>query len=141
MYSKGGGGGEQEDESDDCRSGGGGGMPLPPVFPVTGENDVLVIEDPVKVANGLGMGLGSCLSFALYADKLVGREETLKASGGVTDLVSSLGLYKKKSNNNTSDQRKRKFPFKTNNSHILILETQLPINAILTKIINSQGNW
>ena len=95
MYSKGGGGGEQDDDSEDCKSGGGGGMALAPVFPVKGENEVLVTKDPVRsglTAKGLGMGLGNCLSFVLYGDKLVGREETLKASGGVTDFVNSLGL-------------------------------------------------
>lgn len=95
MYSNGGGGGEHDDDSDDCNSGGGGGIVLPPVFPVKGENEVLVAEDPVRsglTAKGLGIGLGNCLSFVRYGDKFVGREETRKASGGVTDLVSSLGL-------------------------------------------------
>ena len=98
MYSKGGGGGEHDDDSEDCTSGGGGGMLLlvpPPEFPIKGDTEVLVTEDSVRTgltAKGLGMGLGNCLSFVLYDDKFVGREETRKASGGVTDLVSSLGL-------------------------------------------------
>lgn len=68
MYSRGGGGGEQDDDSDDCNKGGGGGMTLSTEFPVNGENEVLVTEVPVRVgltANGLGMGLGNCLSFDL----------------------------------------------------------------------------
>ena len=66
MYSSGGGGGEQDGDSNDCNRGGGGGMIPPPTFPVNGENEVLVNEVPVRVgltANGLGMGLGNCLSF------------------------------------------------------------------------------
>lgn len=99
MYSRGGGGGEHDDDSDDCNKGGGGGMILLPALPVKGENEVLVTEAPVRVgltAKGLGMGLGNCLSFDLKADKFVGREDTRKANGGVTDLVSSLGLCKTK---------------------------------------------
>lgn len=95
MYSRGGGGGEQDDDSDDWNRGGGREMTLSPPLPVKGEYEVLVTEAPVKVgltAKGLGMGLGNCLSFDLYADKFVGRQDTLKANGGVTDLVSSLGL-------------------------------------------------
>lgn len=95
MYSNGGGGGEQDDESDDCKRGGGEGKELPTASPAKGENDVLVFEEPVRAgltAKGFGIGLGSCLSFALCDDKFVGREDTLKASGGVTDLVMSLGL-------------------------------------------------
>lgn len=95
MYSRGGGGGEHDDDSDDCNKGGGGGMILLPALPVKGENEILVTEAPVRVgltAKGFGMGLGNCLSFDLKADKFVGREDTRKANGGVTDLVSSLGL-------------------------------------------------
>ena len=68
MYSSGGGGGEHDDDSDDCNRGGGGGMIPSPAFSINGENEVLVTKVPVRVgltANGLGMGLGNCLSFAL----------------------------------------------------------------------------
>ena len=95
MYNSGGGGGEHEVDSAGCNSGGGGGMPSSPVpqAPV-GNNEVLLVEAPVSggfTANGFGMGLGSCLSFALQPVQFVGREDTRKASGGVTDLMSSLG--------------------------------------------------
>ena len=43
-------------------------MILSPALPVKGENEVLVTEAPVRLgltANGLGMGLGNCLSFDL----------------------------------------------------------------------------
>lgn len=69
MYSKGGGGGEHEDDSAGCNGGGGGGMALSPVLLIpVGENEVLLVEVPVRegfTAKGFGMGLGSCLSFAL----------------------------------------------------------------------------
>lgn len=95
MYNRGGGGGEHEDDSTGCNNGGGGGMALPPALLIpVGENEVLLFEAPVRegfTAKGFGIGLGSCLSFALWNDQFVGRDDTRKASGGVTDFVSSLG--------------------------------------------------
>ena len=95
MYSNGGGGGEQDDESDDCTRLGGGGMEQEPTLLAKGEDDVFVCKEPARVgltAKGFGIGRGSCLSFTLCDDRLVGREDTLKANGGVTDFVRSLGL-------------------------------------------------
>ena len=102
MYSRGGGGGEHEADSVGCKSGGGGGVASFPVLTATvGENEVLLVVFPVReglTAKGLGMGLGSCLSLNLHPVQVVGREETRKASGGVTDLVRSRGSCKSKRN-------------------------------------------
>lgn len=98
MYSRGGGGGEHEDDSAGCKRRGGGGVALLPVLTVTmGENEAPLVVFPARdglTAKGLGMGLGSCLSLPLHPVQFVGREETRKASGGVTDLVSSRGSCK-----------------------------------------------
>lgn len=78
MYRRGGGGGEDEDDSIECNKAGEEGTEhaLPANVGIT--------------ANGFGIGLGSCLSFALEEVQFVGRAEILKASGGVKDFVDSL---------------------------------------------------
>lgn len=78
MYRSGGGGGEDEDDSIGCSRGG------------EGETEHALPANVGITAKGFGIGLGSCLSFALEEIQFVGRAEILKASGGVKDFVNSL---------------------------------------------------
>ena len=106
MYRSGGGGGEDEEDSIGWSRGG------------EGETEHALPANVGITAKGFGIGLGSCLSFALEEIQFVGRAEILKASGGVRDFVESLESWKNNNNNNKKKQRRQEIKLEQNEKQL-----------------------